>query len=111
MLRVYLSSQILNGGIILADLPGLQDTNLARVKATQDYLLQCDNILIVSKIARAITDQSLKSSLFSVLARHVPMEWEASGGKKLNIAVVCTGSEVLFILLQFSGSQLTITGY
>jgi len=74
--------------------PGLQDSNLARVKATQDYLMRCSNIFIVAKISRAITDQSLKSSLFSVLSRHVPLEWEESGAKSLNVAVVCTRSEV-----------------
>lgn len=109
---VFLSSQVLKTGIILADLPGksnhlgatwklayttnlgLQDTNLARVRATQDYLMKCNNIFIVAKISRAITDQSLKSSLFSVLSRHVPLEWEESGAKSLNIAVVCTKSDV-----------------
>ncbi|KAM0272239.1 hypothetical protein ACHAQH_008760 [Verticillium albo-atrum] len=93
LIQVHLSSPILDSGVILADLPGLNDTNLARVKATQSYLLQCDKILIVSKIARAITDQSVRSAIFSSLARHVPMEWEESGGRKLQLAVVCTGAE------------------
>ncbi|KAF5688802.1 hypothetical protein FCIRC_1708 [Fusarium circinatum] len=73
-------------GIVLADLP-------ARVRATQDYLIKCDNILIVAKISRAITDQYLKSSLFYVLSRHVPTEWEQSGAQRLKVAVVCTKSE------------------
>lgn len=73
---------------------GLQDTNLARVRATEKYLMRCDNILVVANIIRAITDQSLKSSLYKVLARHVPLEWEESGGKGLNVAVVCTRTEV-----------------
>ena len=73
---------------------GLQDTNLARVRATQEYLLGCDHIFIVAKISRAITDQSLKSSLYQVLTKHVPMEWEASAGRYLNVAVICTRSEV-----------------
>jgi hypothetical protein len=74
---------------------GLQDTNLARVRATQTYLIKCDHVFIVAKISRAITDQSLKSSLYSVLARHVPLEWEQSGGESLKVAVVCTMSEVM----------------
>ena len=74
---------------------GLQDTNLARVRATQTYLMKCDHVFIVANISRAITDQSLKSSLYGVLARHVPLEWEQSGGKSLKVAVVCTKSEVL----------------
>jgi hypothetical protein len=73
---------------------GLQDTNLARMRATQDYLMKCNNIFIVANISRAITNQSLKSSLYKVLSRHVPLEWEEYGGKGLNIAVICTKSEV-----------------
>ena len=78
---------------------GLHDTNLARVKATQDYLLKCDKILIVSKIARVITDQSVSTALFSVVARHMPMEWKESGGKKLKLALVCTEAEVKITFL------------
>ncbi|KAH7133693.1 hypothetical protein EDB81DRAFT_859227 [Dactylonectria macrodidyma] len=95
IIRVYLNSQVLRTGVVLADLPGLQDTNLARVRATQDYLIKCDNVFIVAEISRAITDQSLKSSLFWVLSRHVPMEWEQSGSKNFKLAVVCTKSEEL----------------
>lgn len=73
---------------------GLHDTNLARVKATQDYLLRCDKILIVTKIGRAITDQSLKTTLFAAVSRHIPVEWDASVGQKLKLAVVCTSAEV-----------------
>ncbi|KAH8744019.1 hypothetical protein F5882DRAFT_455086 [Hyaloscypha sp. PMI_1271] len=93
IIRVYLNAQVLKTGVVLADLPGLQDTNLARVRATQTYLMKCDNVFIVAKISRAITDQSLKSSLYSILARHAPVEWEESGVKSLNLAVVCTKSE------------------
>ncbi|EFQ96945.1 hypothetical protein MGYG_08870 [Nannizzia gypsea CBS 118893] len=93
IIRIYLDAPILNGGIVLADLPGLQDTNLARVQATQKYLMRCDNIFLVTNIARAITDSSLKSSIYNVISRHVPAEWEKSAGKNLKLAVVCTKSE------------------
>lgn len=63
--------------------------------------MRCDNILVVANIARAITDQSLKSSLYKVLSRHVPLEWEESGGKGLNVGVVCTRSEVTRPLVHF----------
>lgn len=74
---------------------GLQDTNLARVKATQDYLMKCNTVFIVANISRAITDQSLQSSLFAVLSRHLPLELEKSKAKALSVAVVCTRAEVL----------------
>lgn len=56
--------------------------------------MRCDSIFIVAGIQRAITDQSLRSSLFTVFARHVPQEWDESAAKSLNIAVVCTKSDV-----------------
>ena len=65
------------------------------MRATEKYLMKCDNILIVANIARAITDQSLKSSLFKVLSRHIPLAWEESAGQGLNVGVVCTKSEVI----------------
>ncbi|KAF4335290.1 hypothetical protein FBEOM_10865 [Fusarium beomiforme] len=112
IIRVYLNSQVLKTGVVLADLPGLQDTNLARVRATQDYLMKCDNIIIVAKISRAITDQSLKYSLFYVLSRHMPTEWEQSGAKRLNVAVVCTKSEEINLVTarrEFCGLNKTIS--
>jgi hypothetical protein len=88
---------------------GLQDTNLARVRATQMYLMKCDHVFVVAQISRAITDQSLKSSLYNILARHVPCEWEESGGKRLKVSVVCTKSEV--IRPYFSNLTLDINVY
>ena len=70
--------------------------------------MKCDNILVVANIARAITDQSLKSSLFKVLSRHVPLAWEESAGKGLNVAVVCTRSEVM-IFREVYGSARCLT--
>ena len=73
---------------------GLQDTNLARVQATLKYLVRCDNIFLVTAISRAITDASLKSSLLTLLKRHVPLDLDQSAIRRLKIAVLCTRSEV-----------------
>lgn len=93
VVRIYLSAQVLKTGIVLADLPGLRDTNLARVRATERYLLKADHIFIIAKISRAISDQSLKSSLYTALAQHIPNEWDESAGSFLNVSVVCTKTE------------------
>ncbi|TGO22762.1 hypothetical protein BPAE_0156g00090 [Botrytis paeoniae] len=95
IIRVYLDAEVLKTGVVLADLPGLQDTNLARVRATQKYLQSCDHVFIATKISRAITDTTLKSALYSELKRHVPLAWEESGGTNINfkLAVICTRSD------------------
>ena len=118
-----MDADVLKTGLVLADLPGefryvllkdrvcgtdrcikgLQDTNLARVQATQDYLMHCDRILLVTQIARAVTDQSLQNSLYDAIARLAPIEWELrekgddprnSTPGSFQFAVVCTRSDV-----------------
>ncbi|KAJ5557173.1 hypothetical protein N7494_001088 [Penicillium frequentans] len=60
LLRVYLKSPILRTGLVIADLPGFRDLNYARVRATNKYLSHsCDEIFIVSSIARCCSDQSI----------------------------------------------------
>ncbi|KFY44636.1 hypothetical protein V495_03340 [Pseudogymnoascus sp. VKM F-4514 (FW-929)] len=93
IIRVYVEAEILKADQLTIG-AGLQDTNLARVKATQDYLLRCDHIFVVTKISRAITNQSLKSSLVSVVSKHAEMEWDdLSGAGGMKIAIICTNSE------------------
>jgi hypothetical protein len=71
--------------------------------------MKCNTVFVVANIARAITDQSLKSSLFSVLARHVPLELEKSGAKALRVAVICTRAEVYMMHMQSRcGSNLSL---
>ncbi|KAF2183055.1 hypothetical protein K469DRAFT_584335 [Zopfia rhizophila CBS 207.26] len=112
VIRVYLSAQVLKTGIVLADLPGLRDTNLARVRATERYLLKADHIFIIAQISRAISDQSLKSSLYTALAQHIPHEWNDSAGRFLNVSVVCTKTEEInfdTLKVQFCGPGKAIS--
>ncbi|PQE31814.1 tat pathway signal sequence protein [Rutstroemia sp. NJR-2017a WRK4] len=95
IIRVYLDAEVLKTGVVLADLPGLQDTNLARVRTTQKYILSCDHVFIVADISRCLTNNTLQSALYSELARHMPLAWEIAGdlGTNLKVAVICTKSE------------------
>jgi hypothetical protein len=77
---------------------GLRDTNLARVRATEKYLLKCDHIMVATKIQRAITDRSVQSSIYNVLRSHVSSELNDKTTRGLKIAVVCTKIEVRFVL-------------
>ncbi|EXJ86047.1 hypothetical protein A1O1_06416 [Capronia coronata CBS 617.96] len=90
IIRVFVDAPVLRHGVVLADLPGLQDTNLARVRLTQNYLLKSDHVFLVTNIMRAKTDASLRSSLYQALAQHIPLEWENSAGQSLKMAIVCT---------------------
>jgi hypothetical protein len=80
--RVYLRAYILSKGLIIADLPGLRDLNSARQAVTERYVRQCHQILVVARIDRAITDESIKQ--ICELARRVNLS---------KIDIVCTRSE------------------
>ncbi|RYP44610.1 hypothetical protein DL768_008931 [Monosporascus sp. mg162] len=66
IIRVYLNAQVLKTGLILADLPGLQDTNLARVRATEKYLLKQEWLLIEAR------NEHVKDGLRKAYAAKVP---------------------------------------
>ncbi|KAL2399997.1 hypothetical protein ABEF93_004121 [Exophiala dermatitidis] len=89
IIRIFIDAPVLRSGVIIADLPDLYDTNLARRRLTQKYLLQVDHVLLVTNIMRAKTDASLSSSLYQDLLQHIPME-EVSAGLILKMAIVCT---------------------
>jgi ABC-type dipeptide/oligopeptide/nickel transport system ATPase component len=93
IVRVYLDSPLLRSGVVLADMPGLQDTNLARVRTTQEYLMRCDTVLLVAGIARVVTNQSVKSSLNSVLTNETLDDLESSSTRHSKLAIVCTKME------------------
>lgn len=44
---------VLNSGAILVDLPGVKDSNAARAKVAENYLMNCNQIAIVAPIKRA----------------------------------------------------------
>lgn len=62
---------------------GLRDINSARVKITERYLLDCDEIFAVCNIGRATTDAGVKS-VFD-LARRVSLS---------QVGIICTKSDV-----------------
>ncbi|CAK7218513.1 hypothetical protein SEUCBS140593_003572 [Sporothrix eucalyptigena] len=93
IIRIYLNSSILDSGIVLADLPGLKDVNLARFRATQNYLIRCDSILIVGRITRAVSDASMQSALYLSLKKHAPSSLRQGNAPDFKVAFVCTHSE------------------
>ncbi|KAF3397951.1 Nuclear GTPase SLIP-GC [Penicillium rolfsii] len=95
IIRVYIDAPILRVGFVIADLPGLQDTNLARVKAAQEYLTKCDHIFVVASISRALTDESLRTSLHSAKSSFAPANGKDSEGKVPKVGVICTKTDII----------------
>ncbi|EED22856.1 hypothetical protein TSTA_063370 [Talaromyces stipitatus ATCC 10500] len=45
----YLTQDRYSNGIVLVDLPGPQDTSLARLQARQEYIMKSDHVFVLSK--------------------------------------------------------------
>ncbi|KAH9883404.1 hypothetical protein F4778DRAFT_801988 [Xylariomycetidae sp. FL2044] len=82
-ISVFLKSHILSRGLVLVDLPGLRDLNSARQNITERYLLHCDEIFVIAKVARATSDAGVMA-VFE-LTKHV---------KLFNVNIVCTNSDI-----------------
>ena len=93
VMRIFLDAKVLSTGVVLADLPGLHDVNLAKVRATERYLSNCDHVLAVAKISRAMSDQALLSTILSEVRRRARSEWDDSLSGHSRVTIVCTRAE------------------
>ncbi|KAL5315379.1 hypothetical protein ACEPPN_016246 [Leptodophora sp. 'Broadleaf-Isolate-01'] len=88
VIRIYLSSQVLKSGAILADLPGFHDSNNARVKAAETYMYKCDEIFVVADISRVNTNKNVEIIFQKSLGSNLK-----NGRPSQGISLVCTRSE------------------
>ncbi|KAF9875594.1 hypothetical protein CkaCkLH20_06975 [Colletotrichum karsti] len=61
VVRIFLKSKILSTGVVLVDLPGSQDTNIARAAVAAKYAKECTRLWIVAPITRAVNDKTAKN--------------------------------------------------
>ena len=66
---------------------GYRDVNLARVKATERYLLMCDEVFIVANINRVLSNKTVETSIKQWLG-NVPDPYK-------NAVIVCTHADVM----------------
>lgn len=69
----------------LTNRKGYTDINLARVRKAEHYLLRCQEVFIVARIDRVLSDQSV--------ATFVENQMKASG-KRVSVTIVCTHADV-----------------
>lgn len=104
IVRIFLDAQVLKSGVILADLPGYRDINLARVKKAQQYLISCDEVFIVARINRAVTDQSVKESIRA--------QYRSDAERSKCIVIIFTHADVSSITLKADQTVLnSLTGH
>ncbi|KAJ6002789.1 hypothetical protein N7451_005336 [Penicillium sp. IBT 35674x] len=95
IMRVYIDAPILRAGLVIADSPGLGDTNFARVKAATTYLSRCDLVFHVTDIRRALTDERLKSSIQNASSHTASISRKGSTKKWPCTAIICTMADVI----------------
>ncbi|RMZ04147.1 hypothetical protein D0860_06508 [Hortaea werneckii] len=80
IIKTHLRARILSEGAVLADLPGLSDTNKLRVQATRDYIKNCDTVIIVHPILRIQSQDTVWKEVHECIRN----------GKQGNLIIVCT---------------------
>ncbi|KAI6854445.1 hypothetical protein KC338_g4903 [Hortaea werneckii] len=80
IIKTHLQARILSEGAVLADLPGLSDTNKLRVQATRDYIKNCDTVIIVHPILRIQSQDTVWKEVHECIRN----------GKQGNLIIVCT---------------------
>ncbi|KAI6883218.1 hypothetical protein KC360_g4643 [Hortaea werneckii] len=79
-IKMQLRARILSEGAVLADLPGLSDTNKLRVQATRDYIKNCGTVMIVHPILRIQSQDTVWNEVNECIRN----------GKQSNLVIVCT---------------------
>ncbi|RMZ06796.1 hypothetical protein D0862_04506 [Hortaea werneckii] len=79
-IKTQLQARILSEGAVLADLPGLSDTNKLRVQATRDYIKNCDTVIIVHPILRVQSQDTVWKEVNECIRN----------GTSSNLIIVCT---------------------
>ncbi|KAK1982970.1 tat pathway signal sequence [Colletotrichum cereale] len=63
VIRIFTKAPALSTGAVIADLPGIQDSNAARAEVANNYMKDCSGLWIVAPIVRAVDDKSAKDLL------------------------------------------------
>ncbi|KAK6538199.1 hypothetical protein TWF694_011081 [Orbilia ellipsospora] len=58
VVKIYLDADVLQTGAVLVDLPGLKDSNAARAAVSQTYLARANEVIVVSRLTRVMTDET-----------------------------------------------------
>jgi hypothetical protein len=74
VVKVRLKAPILQNGLVLVDLPGQGDYNVARARVSESYIRKLNHIWVVAKIDRAVDESIARNLLGSNFKRQLLME-------------------------------------
>lgn len=88
VVRIFLKAPALITGAVLVDLPGLHDTNAARVEVAKEYSKRCSAHWIITPINRAVDDKVARDLLRQSFKMQMQMDCSFN-----NITFVCTKTD------------------
>lgn len=88
VVRVYCKAAALSTGIVLVDLPGVQDSNAARAAVADNYIKMCNGLWITAGIDRAISNKAAQELLGNNFKRQLKYDGAFSG-----VTFICTKTD------------------
>lgn len=88
VVKVFVKAKALETGAVLVDLPGVSDSNKARVAVAEDYMKQCSAHWVVAPITRAVDDKVAKD----LLGKNFKMQMSMDSAFK-NLTFICTKTD------------------
>ncbi|KAE8352011.1 hypothetical protein BDV28DRAFT_162005 [Aspergillus coremiiformis] len=92
VVRIFVKAKALSTGAVLVDLPGLFDSNPARVAVAEDYMKKCSAHWVISPINRAVDDKVARD----LLGQNFRIQMQMDCGFN-NITFVCTKTDEISI--------------
>ncbi|KAB5570663.1 hypothetical protein GE09DRAFT_715764 [Coniochaeta sp. 2T2.1] len=88
VVRIFTRSPVLENGLVLVDLPGLQDSNAARCAVAENYKEKCSGYWIVAPITRGVDDKSAQALMGESFKRQLQMDGGIS-----NVTIIYTKTD------------------
>ncbi|KAK3399245.1 hypothetical protein B0T20DRAFT_194866 [Sordaria brevicollis] len=88
VVRIFVKSQILEPGLVLVDLPGVQDSNAARSAVASKYIEECTGLWVIAPITRAVDDKAAQKLLGTSFKRQMQFDGTYSA-----MTVICSKAD------------------
>lgn len=88
MVRIYCKAPALSTGVVIVDLPGVQDSNSARAAVADNYMKACNSLWVTAAIQRAVDDKTAKTLLGDSFKRQLQYDGTYSA-----VSFICTKTD------------------
>ncbi|KAK1827808.1 hypothetical protein QBC39DRAFT_393544 [Podospora conica] len=85
VVKIFVRNPILETGLVIVDLPGVQDTNAVRSAVASKYIQHCSGLWVVAPITRAVDDKTAHDLLGPAFRRQMQLD-----GAYGNMSFICS---------------------